>query len=128
MPELQTDVAERLFGAIECSDIDAVAHLFSRDIAVWKSGDTRDNDHSRSVKIINWFITTTTDRRYEVLDRQLFEGGFLQQHVLHATSRMGPSIAMRVCIVIKVGSDGLITRIDEYFDPAEIAPLLSGSN
>ena len=31
---------------------------------------------------------------------------------------------MRVCIVIKVGTDGLISRIDEYFDPAEIAPLL----
>ena len=35
---------------------------------------------------------------------------------------------MRVCIVIKVGSDGLITRIDEDFDPAEIAPLLDTSN
>lgn len=32
---------------------------------------------------------------------------------------------MRVCIVIKVGPDGLITRVDEYFDPAEIAPLLN---
>ena len=31
---------------------------------------------------------------------------------------------MRVCIVIKVGADGLITRIDEYFDPAGIAGLL----
>jgi hypothetical protein len=31
---------------------------------------------------------------------------------------------MRVCIVIKLGADGLITRIDEYFDPAAMAPLL----
>jgi hypothetical protein len=30
---------------------------------------------------------------------------------------------MRVCIVIKVDPDGLINRIDEYFDPAEIGPL-----
>ena len=35
---------------------------------------------------------------------------------------------MRVCIVIKVGTDGLITRIDEYFDPAEMAPLLDSTN
>ncbi|WP_024444719.1 nuclear transport factor 2 family protein [Mycolicibacterium iranicum] len=120
----QADVANRLFGAIEGSDIDTVAQLFSPDVAVWKSGDTRDNDHSRSVKIINWFITTTSERRYEILDRRHFEGGFVQQHILHATARTGAAIAMRVCIVIKVDEGGQITRIDEYFDPAEIRPLL----
>ena len=50
--------------------------------------------------------------------------GFVQQHVLHATGHAGQSISLRVCIVIRVGTDGLINRIDEYFDPAEIAPLL----
>lgn len=124
MLETQADIANRLFGAIERSDIDAVAQLFSPDIAVWKSGDTRDNDHRRSVKIINWFITTTSNRRYEILDRRHFGGGFVQQHILHAAARTGPVIGMRVCIVIMVGADGLITRIDEYFDPAEIQPLL----
>ncbi len=125
MPDTDTDVGDLLFGAIERSDIYAVAQLFSPNITVWKSGDVRDNDHTRSVKIINWFISTTTERRYEILDRQLFDGGFVQQHILHATTRTGASIAMRVCIVIKVGPDGLISRVDEYFDPAEMAPLLS---
>ncbi|AFM16335.1 hypothetical protein Mycch_1535 [Mycolicibacterium chubuense NBB4] len=119
-----TDVADELFGAIERSDIGAVERLFSPDIAVWKSGDRADNDRPRSVKIINWFITTTAERRYEILDRRLFDGGFVQQHILHATGHGGASIAMRVCIVIAVGADGLITRVDEYFDPAEIAPLM----
>jgi ketosteroid isomerase-like protein len=127
MPEADTHsaVADRLFRAIECSDIDLVAELFSPTVAVWHSGDDRDSDHRRSVKIINWFITTTTHRRYEILDRRLFDGGFVQQHVLHATAHTGASIAMRVCIVIKVGPDGLISRVDEYFDPAEMSPLLS---
>ncbi|MDZ4232532.1 MAG: DUF4440 domain-containing protein [Dietzia sp.] len=102
-----------------------VERLFSPEVAVWKSGDVRDNDHARSVRIIAWFVDATVDRRYEILDRQVFDGGFVQQHVLHATGRAGAAIAMRVCIVIKVGADGLINRVDEYFDPAEIAPLLS---
>lgn len=120
-------VADRLFGAIENSDVAGVEQLFSPDIAVRKSGDDRDNDRRRSVRIIGWFIDSTTDRRYEVLDRQLFEGGFVQQHILHARGRNGAPVAMRVCIVIKVGADGLITRIDEYFDPADIAGLLADS-
>jgi hypothetical protein len=92
-----------LFEAIEQSDIAMVDQLWNEDV-------------------IAWFVNTTTDRRYEILDRQLFEGGFVQQHILHANGRNGGSIALRVCIVIKLGANGLISRIDEYFDPAGIAP------
>jgi ketosteroid isomerase-like protein len=122
------DVADQLFEAIANSDIVTVKELFSEDVLVWHSGDTRDSAKDRAARIIDWFINTTTDRRYEVLDREFFDGGFVQQHILHADSRNGASIHMRVCIVIKVGTDGLITRIDEYFDPAEMAPLLDTSN
>lgn len=118
-------VADRLFGAIEDGDVARVEQLFGPDIAVRKTGDERDNDRRRSVRIIGWFIDSTTDRRYEILDRQVFDGGFVQQHVLHAHGRNGALVALRVCIVIKVGADGLITRIDEYFDPAGIAGLLA---
>lgn len=121
------DVADRLFGAIEDSDVAGVEQLFGPDIAVRKTGDDRDNDRRRSVRIIGWFIDSTTDRRYEILDRQVFDGGFVQQHILHAHGRNGALVAMRVCIVIKVDGDGLITRIDEYFDPADLAELLAES-
>ena len=119
------DVADQLFEAIESSDVKTVERLFSPGVTVWKSGDDQDNDRARSVRIIAWFINNTVERRYQILDRQLFDGGFVQQHILHAVALSGQPIAMRVCIVIKLGDDGLITRIDEYFDPAEIAPLLS---
>ena len=126
------DVADRLFRAIEDSDMAAVDRLWSDDIAVWRVGARRDptkvDDKARALRVIDWFITTTTERRYQILDRQLFESGsirgFVQQHILHATGHAGQSISLRVCIVINVGADGLINRIDEYFDPAEIGPLL----
>lgn len=51
------------------------------------------HDRARSFRVIHWFISRTRERRYEILDRTVFDGG-------------------------------LITRIDEYFDPAEMAPLL----
>ena len=124
-------VAERLFTAIEKSDAAAVDRLWSNDIAVWRVGARRDNDKARAMRVIDWFITATTERHYEILDRQLFGcgssgsvSGFVQQHILHATGHAGQSISMRVCIVVRVGTNGLIDRIDEYFDPAEIAPLI----
>jgi len=121
--EAVADVADRLFQAIENSDIAMVERLWDDDVVVWKVAD-RDRDRERALRVIAWFVNSTTDRRYEILDRQFFGGGFVQQHILHANGRNGGSISMRVCIVIKVGPNGLISRIDEYFDPAEIAPLL----
>ena len=126
--ETIVDVADRLFTAIEKSDMAAVDRLWSSDVAVWRVGARRDDDKARALRVIDWFITATTERHYEILDRQLFGdgpvGGFVQQHILHATGHAGQSIAMRVCIVIRVGTDALIERIDEYFDPAQIAPLI----
>ena len=118
------EVAGQLFSAIETGDKAAVERLWSEDIAVWRPGARRDNEKSRALKVIDWFISVTSERHYEILDRQLFDNGFVQQHVLHATGHAGQTISLRVCIVIKIGADGLINRIDEYFDPAGIAPLL----
>lgn len=127
--ETVIDAANRLFTAIERSDVAAVDAMWSNDIAVWRVGSRRDDDKARAMRVIDWFIGVTTQRHYEILDRQLFDDGsargFVQQHILHATGHAGQSISLRVCIVIRVGTDGLIERIDEYFDPAGIAPLMN---
>jgi ketosteroid isomerase-like protein len=119
------DVANRLFGAIERGEFEVVESLWAPDVAVWHSGDQADNDRVRALKVIRWFIKTTTTRTYQILDRQHFGGGFVQQHVLRADGTNGASIALRVCIVIKINANGLIVRIDEYFDPADMAALLA---
>ena len=118
------EVADRLFAAIERGDADTVEKTWDDDVLVWKSAEPEDQVKKRALRVILWFMETTTERSYEILDRQFFDGGFVQQHILHATGRKGRSIALRVCIVIKLGTNGLITKIDEYFDPAELGPLL----
>jgi ketosteroid isomerase-like protein len=118
------ELADRLFGAIERGEYDTVDGMWADDVTVWHSGDGRDNDRVRALKVIRWFIDVTTTRGYEILDRQVFDGGFVQQHILRASGADEVSIEMRVCIVVKVNAEGLITRIDEYFDPTDMAPLM----
>lgn len=119
------EAADRLFTAIAGGDVEAVAALWSDDVTVWHQGDERDSDKARALKVIRWYVGATTYRHYEVLDRQVFDGGFVQQHILHCTSVRGEEVALRVCLIVKIGDDGLIRRIDEYLDPADLAPLLS---
>ena len=68
--EAIADVADRLFEAIEQSDIAMVQQLWNSDVIVWKAGEPRDRDKERAMRVIAWFVNTTTDRRYEILDRQ----------------------------------------------------------
>lgn len=116
--------ADRLFAAIEHGDPAALAALWSEDIVVWRQGGGRERDKARGLKVIEWFIDSTTQRSYEVLDRRIFDGGFVQQHIVHATATDGRPLAFRACLVVAVDSAGLITRIDEYLDPADLAPLV----
>ena len=127
-PGYATDaIADRLFSAMEAGDLDAVAAMFSEDVAVWHAGDGKTRDKARALKVIDWFMAATRDRRYDVLARAEFGGGsvpgFVQQHVLHGAARDGTPYSMRVAMIIGVGPGGLITRVDEYFDPAALAPL-----
>lgn len=118
-----TSIADRLFAAIEAGDIETVAAMWSDDITVWHMGAARPRDKARALKVIDWFISVTADRTYDVLSRDVFANGFVQQHVLHGTARDGTPYDMRVGIIFKVGPDGLITAIDEYFDPAALESL-----
>ena len=122
-PAQLSDLADRMFGAIERGDVTALAALWSDDIMVWRQGGGRERDKPRGLKVIEWFVDSTAGRRYEVLDRQFFDGGFLQQHIVHATAKDGTPLSFRACLVVKVGDGGLITRIDEYLDPADLATL-----
>ena len=60
------DVADRLFEAIGQSDIAMVEQLWNSDVVVWKVAD-RDRDREHALRVVAWFVNTTTDRRYEIL-------------------------------------------------------------
>ena len=118
------DIADRMFAAIENGNGAQLAALWSDDVTVWRQGGGPVRDKPRALKVIAWFVDSTTDRRYEVLDRQIFDGGFVQQHVVYAHDSGGASLSFRACLVVRVNPDGLISRIDEYLDPADLAPLM----
>ena len=117
-----TAVADQMFAAIERGEVSALAAMWSDDVIVWRLGGGRERDKPRALGVIDWFVANTTSRRYEVLDRQVFDGGFVQQHVLHAAPPNGTPVSFRACLIVRV-ADGRVTRIDEYLDPAYLAGL-----
>jgi ketosteroid isomerase-like protein len=64
------------------------------------------------------------DRRYRLLRREILPDGWVQQHVVEGTLPNGVEVSMHACCLVTM-RDGRISRIEEYLDPAQAAPIRS---
>jgi len=118
------DVAERLFAAITAGDIDAVRDVYASDAVIWHNYDGVSQTVEENLRVLTWVTRTLTALRYESVRRRATADGFVQQHVMRGTTASGQVLELPACIVCTVSGDR-IARLDEYFDSAHLAPLLS---
>ena len=121
----ETDaIASEFFAAIERGDLDAVRESYSPGVAVWHNLTNRSQTRDENLRLLKYFTGRVSDRRYEVLSRELFPGGFVQRHILHGKLGSGELIAAPVCLVIHV-SNRKIDRVFEYVDSAAIRGIFA---
>lgn len=118
-------LAERFVGAIERGDIEAVKGCYAADASIWHNFDNIDQTVEENLKVLGWVTRVLSDRKYNILRRIAIPGGFLQQHVLSGKLKNGAPFSMPACLVVQV-KDGRISRLEEYLDPAQAAPLAKG--
>ena len=112
-------IASAFFAAIERGDLDVVRELYSAEAEIWHNVTNRVQTRDENLALLRYFTRRVSERRYEVLAREFFDGGFVQRHVLHGRLESGDLIAAPVCLVIHV-SKGRIDRLFEYLDPATV--------
>lgn len=117
------EIADKFFSAIENADLAIVEDLYADDIVVWHSNSplaqrSTGQTKSENLKLLRYVCELIDNLTYDILDRQLTETGFVQQHVFCGRSKGGQDIAMPVAIIFEI-RDGQISRIDEYFDPSQ---------
>ena len=124
MPDVDPLVlAERLIGAITSGNPEAVREVYAPDCVIWHNHDGLEQSVDENVKLLHWVVKNVCDIRYEEVRRQRTDNGFLQQHVLRGTAPSGKRIELPACLVCTV-KGGRITRLEEYLDSAQIAPIL----
>lgn len=117
-------IADALYRAIEDGDLDAVAALYDPGVEVWLNTDGTPQDRDANLRTLGWVVDNLTDRRYEEVRRHRTATGFVQQHVLRATSSDGRRVEVPACMVVTVDA-GRITRIEEYLDSAHVRRMLA---
>jgi len=118
--EATRQLAERFFNAIERGDLEAVRNIYAPDAIIWHNNDGASVTADENLEMLESFIRNVPERHYTRRRLDVFEGGFVEQHLLKAKLANGKEVSLAACIVCKV-REGHITRLDEYFDSAALA-------
>ena len=112
------EVADAFFEAFVHQDAEALEAIYHPELTMTSpSGSRSGADH---VALVRQGALEVEGLHYEEVNRQVFDGGFVQQHLVCCCLPSGAAMRKRACVVVGV-SDGRIVSFDQYFDPA---PLL----
>ena len=116
------ELGDRLCAAICAGDLERVREIYAPGIRVWHNAERAEQALDENLRVLAWVAKNVEGLRYEQVRRTRTESGFGQQHVLRGTAPRGEAIEIEACLVCRV-EGGRITRIDEYLDSAQLAPL-----
>ncbi len=122
-PDQIRALASRLFDAIEAGDVEAVAACYAPDIVIWHNTDGIGQTREENLKTLAGVIRLLPERRYEQRRLEVFDGGFVQQHVLAGVRADGARVSLPAALIGQVRG-GKITRLDEYLDSAQVAAFV----
>jgi ketosteroid isomerase-like protein len=108
--------------AMRNGDLDALLSLAAPGAVVWHNNDAQDVPWEQTVQTIGWLHRAMPDISWEDVALWWTPEGFIWQVILRA-STPGGSIDAHLCMIVRVTADGLISRLEEYVDPAAFAPL-----
>ncbi|HZP30228.1 MAG TPA: hypothetical protein VFC99_14840 [Acidimicrobiia bacterium] len=109
---------DALNASLSSASIDEfLAHL-APGAVVWHNDDKVEMDAAENMKRVPALQQLLEGVAVDVVQVEPLEHGWLQRFVLRGTVRSsGRPFAAHNCIVMHVGDDGRVTRIDEYVDP-----------
>lgn len=115
-------LADRFFATVAAGDIAAVAAMYAPGARIWHNFDDVAQTPEANLRQLRWFTSRLAGARYDDIRRIVVDDGFVQQHVLRGTAPDGSDVAVHA--MMRVWCDGsVITRLDEYLDPAQAAAL-----
>ncbi|HEX4436498.1 MAG TPA: nuclear transport factor 2 family protein [Solirubrobacteraceae bacterium] len=116
-------LADRLTRAYEENDTAGIVACYAPDAQIWHNLDEVDQSVDQQLDATRWLNEKVKNLNYEILSRDFFDGGYVQQYIVHGTvADSGADFHMSLCMHVTV-RNGQIARLAEYLDSANLAPL-----
>ncbi|HXQ14341.1 MAG TPA: nuclear transport factor 2 family protein [Caulobacteraceae bacterium] len=119
-------LAKRFFDAVEQGDIGTLYGCYAPNAKIWHNTDDAEQTRDDNAETLKGFVKRISNRVYANRRLHVFEGGFVQQHDLTGVRADGVAVRLTACLVCAV-EGGLITRLDEYFDSAQVAKFVGAA-
>jgi ketosteroid isomerase-like protein len=116
-------LADRITRGYEQNDVDAIAACYAPNARIWHNFDEVEQSVEEQLGATRWLNERLKNLKYEIVSRDFFDGGYVQQYVVHGTiANGGDAFRMPLCMHVTV-RDGRISRLEEYLDSAHLKPL-----
>jgi ketosteroid isomerase-like protein len=89
-------LAERYFEAMTSGDAEAVRACYAPEAEIWYNTDGKVRTVDQAVRTFEWFQRKLPERRYQILSRDAFPGGFVRRYVPEAQTPTAP-LKISVC-------------------------------
>jgi len=116
-------VANRFLDALNAGDVEAARACYHPDAEIWHDFDGVTQTVDQNMQLMAAMGRRASRRAYVIRRLEPIEGGYLQQHTLELTTLAGQDLVAEAVALVRVGDDGLIHRLDEWINPAPLAPL-----
>jgi hypothetical protein len=116
------EFADRYITAVEAGNAALVRSFYDPQARIWHNTDNVEKTVDEAMRTVEWLGQTLQQQKCTVIRREVLKDGFFQQDILRATLPDGTPFVLSACMVVKI-ENGLIVRVDEYLDSAELAPL-----
>ena len=108
---------DKFVEALSTGDGASLDSLFTDDAEIWHNYDQIDQPAAEALAALAGLAQLKP--RYEIVGRDVMDSACIQRHVVHLTLPGGQAVSIPAIQRIAL-SDGLIRRIDEYMDSAQM--------
>jgi ketosteroid isomerase-like protein len=117
--------AARFAAATRSDDPAAFTTICAPGAVTWHNFDEVEVHPEQTVQTLAWLRRTVPDLAWTDVALAPTPTGFVSQAVMTGTAPGGP-LRVHTCVVVHLDDAGLVTRIEEYLDPAQTAVLRGG--
>ncbi|MBT2245953.1 MULTISPECIES: nuclear transport factor 2 family protein [Sphingomonadales] len=112
-------VIAKMFSSIEQGDMETFRTCFEAGAIIWHNFDQAEQTVEQTADILQYFCSSTVSRKYQQQRISWADDAAFSQHFLTAKFPSGYEMRLPALMRIVIGANGLVSRIDEYFDPKD---------
>lgn len=112
----------RFAAATNAGRADVTMSMCVPEATVWHNFDDRTIRYADTGKTLEWMHTKIEGLRWETRSFSVTDDGWMWMAAIRGRAP-GGELCAHTCMVVHLDDTGLITHLEEYIDPTQMAPL-----